>query len=234
MTEKVTPTLFADNVRYLMDRSGLSIRRLADAVQLNPSSIARILSSGTVPRKKTVEAVAGYFRVTPDAILNGSLREETNEALGQKGFFDKDYLASLLPNGDILTPRPAYIPVLNMDEVVQFFARRDLADKNEPDYEYRLWPGNENEGEAVVCAVRIESDEMSPLIRAGDLVFFTNVNVSSGSVVLAESKGSALLGRLSKGPTKSWITYDNKEVGGPDRIEVNAVYCRAVLEVREL
>ena len=97
MTEKATTTLFADNVRYLMDRSGLSIRRLAAAVQLNPSSIARILSSGAVPRKKTIEAVAGYFHISPEAILNGSLREETAEALKQKGFFDKDYLASLPP-----------------------------------------------------------------------------------------------------------------------------------------
>lgn len=234
MTEKATTTLFADNVRYLMERSGLSIRRLAAAVQLNPSSIARILSSGAVPRKKTIEVVAEYFHISPEAILNGSLREETAEALKQKGFFDKDYLASLLPNGDILTPRPTYIPVLDMSKVVEFFTRRDLADKEEANFEYRLWPGDENESKAVTCAVRIESDEMSPLIKAGDLVFFTSANVSSGSVVLAESKGSALLGRLSKGPTKSWITYDNKEVGGPDRIEVNAVYCRAVLEVREL
>ena len=62
---------FAENVRRLRRRAGLSVQELADRAAVNRTYIGRIEGARSEPRLWTLVRLVGALGATPDEILDG-------------------------------------------------------------------------------------------------------------------------------------------------------------------
>lgn len=70
----------SDNVRVLLARRGMSIRQLAEAVSLSPSTLTDALKSKKGLPIDQLMAVAGYFQLSLSALCTPGLGEQAEDA----------------------------------------------------------------------------------------------------------------------------------------------------------
>ena len=67
----ITGRRFAENVRRLRRRAGISAEELADCAAVNRTHVGNIEAGHVEPRLGTLLRLIGALRTTPDEILDG-------------------------------------------------------------------------------------------------------------------------------------------------------------------
>ena len=76
MQEKSSPNaLFFQNLRHLINRSGLKDAQFAEAIGVHKGSLSRYFGAGRVPKRKVLQEIADFFKVSVKDLLASDLRE---------------------------------------------------------------------------------------------------------------------------------------------------------------
>lgn len=76
MQEKSSPNaLFFQNLRHLINRSGLKDAQFADAIGVHKGSLSRYFGEGRVPKRKVLQEISDFFKVSVKDLLTSDLRE---------------------------------------------------------------------------------------------------------------------------------------------------------------
>lgn len=78
MQEKGSPNaLFFQNLRHMINRSGLKDAQFAEAIGVHKGSLSRYFGAGRVPKRKILQEIADFFKVSVKDLLTSDLRETT-------------------------------------------------------------------------------------------------------------------------------------------------------------
>lgn len=78
MQEESSPdALFFQNLRHLINRSGLKDAQFAEAIGVHKGSLSRYFGAGRVPKRKILQEIADFFKVSIKDLLTSDLRETT-------------------------------------------------------------------------------------------------------------------------------------------------------------
>ena len=76
----------SERLKHLLERNGLTSYQLCKKVNLNQSTISRILNKNSKPNASNLEVICNYFNVSEEWLLTGNEKESTNK--GVKSTFE--------------------------------------------------------------------------------------------------------------------------------------------------
>ena len=69
--------LFFQNLRHLINRSGLKDAQFAEAIGVHKGSLSRYFGAMRVPKRKVLQEIADFFKVSVKDLLTSDLRDTT-------------------------------------------------------------------------------------------------------------------------------------------------------------
>lgn len=80
MQEKSSPNeIFFQNLRHLINRSGLKDAQIAEAVGIHKGSLSRYFGAKRIPRRKVLQGFADFFKVSIKELLSDNLSVDNTE-----------------------------------------------------------------------------------------------------------------------------------------------------------
>lgn len=75
----MTPIYFASNLKYLLEKQGMTQTFLAEKLGVKNSAVNAYLKTGSYPKVEGLLMICEIFDVSTDEILTKDLRNETND-----------------------------------------------------------------------------------------------------------------------------------------------------------
>ena len=196
---------FSDVLRELMKSNGLSVRKLASLASMSPTTIQRLLHGKGTPQLATVKTLANIFEIDEIQLL----RPASTGTSDIRSEDDAEGLPSLFGAPPI--PRiPNEIPIFSFSLTEEYFSnpefKCDETISAPPDLQFVPSPV------APLFAVYNETSAMAPALMDGDVLYFkkNGTQVKSGQVVIGASDvGPLTIGRLKRGPSEMFLSFDN-------------------------
>lgn len=168
-------SIFADNIKVLLDKYGLSHNDLARLSGVNQPTISRLVRGQTAPRGATVEALARALKVDPWVLRTRSLLDkETGELLEPKAdtTLPHDFnsmLARLASDATAPAGKKSAVKPL----VPAFYIEPDmLLDKKGREQAWLVARGEtEKAGGYPALAMTLPTDDLAPVVPRGALLY---------------------------------------------------------------
>jgi len=81
-------------LEYLIDKKGITAYELSSSTGISQSTLSRIINKGSKPNLKNSEALAKYFHITKDWLINGSTEKEDLSQYAEVNEPSSNYLKS--------------------------------------------------------------------------------------------------------------------------------------------
>lgn len=234
---------FASNVTKLLEKHNMSPFALSERLGVHSATVYRWLDPEFLhlPRARTRVAVAEFFGIDPNALMNEDLQKSN---MPQLPAMTSSVATAQKP--ERTTSAKAKIPLLKLSS--DFFFAQELGEDFEtqegsiipkadmwlPPLPYATIPHDN------LIAVKAEGDALAPDIKDGDIVYLEfafdpEFQAKHGDYVLAEPKSDdkappTILRKLVKGDLKDqyWLTVTNPDWFGTRTVEGGRVYGRVV------
>lgn len=196
---------FSEVLRDLMKSNGLSVRKLASLASMSPTTIQRLLHGKGTPQLATVKTLANIFEIDEIQLL----RPTSTGAANNPAEENVEGLPPLF--GAPPVPRiPKEIPVFSLSLAEEYFLNTEFKCEEKiappPELQFVSNPA------APLFAVYNETSAMAPALLDGDVLYFrkSGTQVKSGQVVIgAPDIGPLTIGRLKRGPSEMFLSFDN-------------------------
>jgi transcriptional regulator with XRE-family HTH domain len=81
-------------LEYLIEKKGITAYELSSSTGISQSTLSRIINKGSKPNLKNSEALAKYFHITKDWLINGSSEKEDSSQYTEVNEPSSNYLKS--------------------------------------------------------------------------------------------------------------------------------------------
>ena len=236
----------AKNLKFLMKTRSVTVRQIAESLGMSGATIVHITQGKSVPRKATIQSLAGYFGVSANMMLFGDI--ETGE-LEIKDFGDDGFEKQIDLEDEKLSRRKL-IPVVPLGNAYYWFlATLELElRENDPDHEPETiteedgrpindpdelathvpiaLPFPSTRQKNIDVAIRIDNDDLSPMILDGDYAYIELThNIKSGDLVIASTnEGKTMIGRITRRNDKFYIQREYFTSLSNNITEVNKIF----------
>lgn len=83
-----------ERLEYLIEKKGITAYELSSSTGISQSTLSRIINKGSKPNLKNSEALAKYFQITKDWLINGSIEKEDFNQSSVLNESNSEYLKS--------------------------------------------------------------------------------------------------------------------------------------------
>lgn len=165
-------SIFAQNMRLLMEARGFTYKALSDATGLGQASIARFVSGAVKPRPKSLRALAASLRVDEKTLLTTPITDVEAVTIPEdpspSGEHSED-TGTTEPPSAAARPEPKRCPLVRMKDLAAYFCTEpgeDCMTVDMPEVPSVLRPVADQ-----VVAVIVDRDYWELGIRSGDTLY---------------------------------------------------------------
>lgn len=236
----------SENLRYLMKTRSVTVRQIAEALGMSGATIVKITHGRSVPRKATVQSLAGYFGVSANVMLFGDVKTGKVE---EKDFGDEGFEKQIILENEKLTYRKL-VPIVSFANAYLWFLASREQERKENDPDYQPVDITDEDGRPITdpdeltlaspialplttkkqrnidVVILIDNDDLSPMVIDGDYAYIDTAPTIKGDdlVIASAEEGKVIIGRLTRRNDKLFIQREYFSSLSPSLIEVHEIF----------